>query len=107
MRERLRGLGAALAISMALTGTAAAACGDGVRDPGEACDDGNVADGDCCSSACVPAEDAVACDDGRGCTADDACIAGTCMGTPSGALCPLDLERLVCWSAHGKTTICT
>src|SRR5437763_9190804 len=27
-------------------------CGDGVLDPGEQCDDGNVQDGDCCSSTC-------------------------------------------------------
>ena len=27
-------------------------CGDGIVDPGEDCDDGNVADGDCCSSSC-------------------------------------------------------
>ena len=29
-----------------------ASCGDGVRDPGEACDDGNTADGDGCSGDC-------------------------------------------------------
>jgi len=27
-------------------------CGDGVVDPGEECDDGNLFDGDCCTSAC-------------------------------------------------------
>jgi cysteine-rich repeat protein len=27
-------------------------CGNGALDPGEACDDGNRADGDCCSSTC-------------------------------------------------------
>ena len=27
-------------------------CGDGVLDPGEECDDGNLQDGDCCSSTC-------------------------------------------------------
>ena len=27
-------------------------CGNGVLDPGEECDDGNVFDGDCCSSTC-------------------------------------------------------
>ncbi len=102
MRERLRGLGVAVALSVALAGNAAAICGDGVRDAGEACDDGNLADGDCCSSACAPADDGVVCDDGRGCTADDACLAGACTGIPSDALCPLELERLVCWDARGK-----
>lgn len=28
-------------------------CGDGVLAPGEACDDGNTQDGDCCSSVCT------------------------------------------------------
>jgi cysteine-rich repeat protein len=32
--------------------TAAPVCGNGVLEPGEACDDGNTFDGDCCSSAC-------------------------------------------------------
>ena len=27
-------------------------CGDGIVSPGEACDDGNLLDGDCCSSTC-------------------------------------------------------
>lgn len=31
-------------------------CGNGILEPGEACDDGNSADGDACSSACVPTE---------------------------------------------------
>ena len=51
-----------------------AACGDGVLDPGERCDDGNVADGDCCSSDCklsAPRGDSCA-DDGDPCT-DDVC----------------------------------
>ncbi len=102
MRERLRALGTAVVLTMALTGTAWAVCGDGVLDAGEACDDGNAADGDCCSSACTPAEDADPCDDGRACTADDACLGGTCTGIPSNALCPLSLDRLVCWGARGR-----
>jgi cysteine-rich repeat protein len=28
-------------------------CGDGQRDPGEDCDDGNTIDGDCCTAHCV------------------------------------------------------
>jgi cysteine-rich repeat protein len=39
-------------------------CGDAVVDPGEACDDGNTADGDCCSGDCqtsgAPAHDTCA-----------------------------------------------
>src|SRR6185295_15238143 len=60
-------------------------CGDGIKDPDEACDDGNVKDGDGCSHDCKSDEtcgngirDAVsgeACDDGNnisgdGCSAD-------------------------------------
>jgi cysteine-rich repeat protein len=43
-------------------------CGNGKVDPGEACDDGNKADGDLCSSLCLPKGDPVA--------------AGTCPGMP-------------------------
>jgi cysteine-rich repeat protein len=31
----------------------AGTCGDGIMDVGEECDDGNAADGDCCSAACT------------------------------------------------------
>src|SRR5262249_27857298 len=33
--------------------TAAPVCGNGVLEAGEACDDGNTANGDCCSSTCT------------------------------------------------------
>jgi len=42
--------------ALALAGAAPAAqalCGDGVFDAGESCDDGNLTDGDCCSSSCT------------------------------------------------------
>jgi cysteine-rich repeat protein len=39
------------------------ACGDDVRDPGEACDDGNVAAGDGCSATCFLEKPALACQD--------------------------------------------
>lgn len=46
-------------------------CGDGVLDSGEECDDGNVADGDGCSSSCI-IEDKILTphDDGGCCSAD-------------------------------------
>jgi len=55
-------------------------CGNGMLEPGEECDDGNVADGDCCSSACrfEPAGTACA-DDGNLCTADQCDGAGVCI----------------------------
>jgi cysteine-rich repeat protein len=44
------------------TATRMPACGNGVREGDEACDDGNTADGDCCSAACaVEAGCAVVC----------------------------------------------
>ena len=79
-------------------------CGDGHRDPGEECDDGNGRDGDGCSavctlepcftctgdpSVCAPA-DGPPCDDGNPCTAGESCHAGACGGgtaTNEGAAC--------------------
>jgi cysteine-rich repeat protein len=55
----------------------AAVCGDGLLGAGEECDDGNLADGDCCTSQCtVPPS----CDDGSVCTVNDHCDAGVCVG---------------------------
>ncbi len=86
-----------------------APCGNGVLDPGEQCDDGNLVAGDCCSPSCVLDTAGSACtDDGNGCTDDrcdglglcthiansapcsdgafctvnDTCQAGQCRGTP-------------------------
>ena len=58
----------------ALTG-----CGNGRLDSGEACDDGNARDGDCCSATCeVAVADGVVCDDRDACTMTTACRSGTC-----------------------------
>jgi len=53
-------------------------CGDGVVDPGEACDDGNTADGDACTPSCGPPTcgDGIvqlgeSCDDGNTDATDD------------------------------------
>lgn len=57
-----------------------AACGNGILDSGEACDDGNSLDGDCCSAACdVAAADGLACDDGNACTSATECRSGRCV----------------------------
>ena len=54
-------------------------CGDGVVEEGEACDDGNRLDGDCCAWNCFRAEeDGVACDDGIWCNGADSCAAAAC-----------------------------
>ncbi len=59
-------------------------CGDGTVQAGEACDDGNTDDGDCCSSTCQYEVAGSACDDGVVCTAVDSCDgAGACQ--PGGA----------------------
>ncbi|MCC6764344.1 MAG: DUF4360 domain-containing protein [Deltaproteobacteria bacterium] len=76
---------------------ASAACGDGVLDAGEACDDGNPLDGDCCSSTCQWEAPGSACaDDGERCTRDvcdgtgacvhDASPLTTCLVAPRGKL---------------------
>jgi len=55
-------------------------CGNGRIDPDENCDDGNVEDGDCCSSDCqVAADDGTTCEDGDQCTTDETCTAGVCL----------------------------
>jgi cysteine-rich repeat protein len=66
----------------AVAGKMVVICGDGILGTGEACDDGNVNDGDCCSSVCTLEQPGAACDDGNACT-DDACdpTSGACAST--------------------------
>lgn len=59
-------------------------CGNGDLDPGEACDDGNNLDGDCCSATCQLDPPGSTCEDGVDCTEGDQCDAlGVCRGEPS------------------------
>ena len=94
-------------------------CGNGVIDTGigETCEDGNIDDGDCCSSTChfdppgqlcFPLDDNQCtddvcdgaglcthpnrtgpCNDANQCTSGDTCVAGACVGSalPDGAAC--------------------
>ena len=56
-------------------------CGNGALDVDESCDDGNRADGDCCSSTCTAEPSGSACSDGDLCTQTDACDgSGACVG---------------------------
>jgi cysteine-rich repeat protein len=58
-------------------------CGNGVIEPGEACDDGNSIDGDCCSNACQALPDGTSCADGDACNGEETCQAGACAsGSP-------------------------
>jgi cysteine-rich repeat protein len=58
-----------------------APCGDGSLQGMEECDDGNTADGDCCSAVCAFESNASSCDDADACTSADSCDgAGTCIG---------------------------
>lgn len=62
-------------------------CGDGILDADEQCDDGNKADGDCCTSLCQVSDLGEPCSDGSLCTTNDTCQtdgAGvTCIGSES------------------------
>ena len=61
------------------------ACGDGLQEGLEECDDGNALDGDCCSSTCTLVAAGVACSDADVCTVGETCDgAGTCV--PASAL---------------------
>jgi cysteine-rich repeat protein len=69
-----------------------AACGNGVLDPGEQCDDGNAAAGDCCSATCQFEANDTVCDDANACTFHSACNgAGACVAVGTTVVCtPLD-----------------
>ena len=59
-------------------------CGDGVVQPSEQCDDGNLVPGDCCSPACtIEAAGTVCRPSSGGCDLDEVC-------TGSSATCPAD-----------------
>jgi len=80
-------------------GSVAAACGNGILEPGEACDDGNLVAGDCCSPACLHEAAGSACD--LPCTHGDACDgAGNCVAGPTGAP-PSD----GCTTGFGRATL--
>jgi cysteine-rich repeat protein len=65
------------------------ACGNGILEPGEDCDDGNASSGDCCSATCGFESSGSSCDaDGSLCTDGDTCNgAGVCNAGP-----PLDCD---------------
>ncbi|GIW43524.1 MAG: hypothetical protein KatS3mg077_0806 [Candidatus Binatia bacterium] len=62
----------------------AAACGNGLLELGEECDDGNTDPGDCCDATCQFEPSASACSDDNPCTTNDSCDGqGVCVpGSP-------------------------
>lgn len=66
---------------------ALARCGNGVLDPGEACDDGNAVSGDCCSATCEAEPPAPCASDGNDCTTDVCDGAGLCAHVANQAPC--------------------
>jgi cysteine-rich repeat protein len=86
------------------------ACGNGVVESGEECDDGNVLGGDCCSAACHVEVEGSVCDDRDPCTTYAACnSAGRCvgLGCDSGAACsPPDAKGVFTCAADGDRCSC-
>lgn len=60
-------------------------CGDGVRDPGEECDDGNVIDGDACTSTCQATNHAPLAVCASGAVCNDAGVCQSSIGDLAGA----------------------
>ena len=70
-------------------------CGNGVVDPGEQCDDGNTANGDCCSPTCQYEPVNTSCNDHNSCTIGERCNgAGVC----GGSTCTVNSTCNVCGS---------
>jgi cysteine-rich repeat protein len=114
----------------------ASTCGNTILEPGEECDDGNRAAGDCCSAtcshdppgtrcaadtngctddvcdgagACTHPPNTEACEDGNDCTVGDACSGGACVPGPAaaaGAPCNLDADLCTVDQCDGAGT-CT
>ncbi len=96
----MRGLLTALLLAFCCHGTALAICGDGVLDPGETCDDGNLVDGDCCSSVCQIEPAATVCRSAAG----DCDVPESCDGVTD--TCPPDLKsNAPCRAAAGACDI--
>jgi cysteine-rich repeat protein len=82
------------------------ACGDGVLDPGEACDDGNLAAGDCCSATCQLEASLGSCDDGDPCTQDSCGESGCANAAEPALICDEDVAKasLLLDAAKGKAS---
>jgi cysteine-rich repeat protein len=88
-----------------------ALCGNGTVDASEDCDDGNVDDGDCCSSTCTYEPQDAPCDDGNNCTSTGRCdgqgfcIEGSCqIGQSCGVICG---QTFTCQQTTPLTCACS
>ena len=85
-------------------------CGNGTVEAGEQCDDGNVANGDCCSSTCQYEANGAPCtSDGLPCSTDVCNATGTCTHDPSLSGTPCRASAGVCDTAEtcdGAATSC-
>ncbi len=79
---------------------AGACCGNGVLDPGEECDDGNLEDGDCCSSKCKLESSTTMCRPAAG----PCDVAEFCTG--SSPSCPADGFKPSSFQCRGATGSC-
>lgn len=93
-------------------------CGNGLLDPGEACDDGNTEDGDCCSADCqLPEPDGTACTVASECLTGGTCNSGICQGAqvschpcltcdpPNGCVPPTDALCEGTWPTYSRFTV--
>lgn len=92
------------------------ACGNGVVESGEECDDGNNLSGDCCSPTCTIDSNGTPCSDGVFCNGSDSCSSGVCS-VHAGNPCPgpdgdgncsesCDEGNASCTAADPDETIC-
>ena len=85
-----------VAISVASVTPRTPVCGDGFLEGIEECDDGGVADGDCCSSSCLldppgtPCPDASVCTSEETCDGAGVCVIGSVLACDDGVLCSYD-----------------
>jgi cysteine-rich repeat protein len=90
-------------------------CGNGTVDEGESCDDGNTADGDCCSSSCSLEPAGSSCTDGDACNGEETCsdtgecLAGDTLECDDGDPCTRDSCDAVsgCMVETGPLQECT
>jgi hypothetical protein len=80
---------------------ALADCGDSILETAEQCDDGNLLEGDCCSSDCLFEPNGQVCDDGDPCSSDGTCSDGSCNATGNTCDDGIDCTQDYCDPASG------